>query len=51
MHYDLQSFVNVHMWRDWREENDVFNNFLQVPSGIITTLKFNVDRKRVGARH
>ena len=31
-HYDLQSFLNEHMWRDWRGENDVFTNFLQVLS-------------------
>ena len=31
-HYDLQSFLNEHMWRDWRGENDAFTNFLHVLS-------------------
>ena len=30
--YDLQSFLNEHMWRDWRGGADVFENILHVIS-------------------
>ena len=28
--YNLQSFLNEHMWRDWRGEADAFNNIIEV---------------------
>nr|XP_058968487.1 uncharacterized protein LOC131794942 [Pocillopora verrucosa] len=28
--YNLQSFLNEHMWRDWIGEADVFNNIIEV---------------------
>ena len=30
--YDLQSFLNEHMWRDWRGNADVFDNIIPVIS-------------------
>ena len=30
--YDLQSFLNEHMWRDWRGDADVFDNITTVIS-------------------
>ena len=30
--YDLQSFLNEHMWRDWRGNADVFDNVIPVIS-------------------
>jgi len=30
--YDLQSFLNEHMWRDWRGDANVFDNIIPVIS-------------------
>ena len=30
--YDLQSFLNDHIWRDWRGGADVFDNIIPVIS-------------------
>ena len=30
--YDLQSFLNEHMWRDWRGDVDVFDSIIPVIS-------------------
>ena len=30
--YDLQSFFNEHMWRDWRGGTNVFDNIIPVIS-------------------
>ena len=34
--YDLQSFLNEHMWRDWRGDANVFDNIIPVISRYFT---------------
>ncbi|RMX52614.1 hypothetical protein pdam_00016859 [Pocillopora damicornis] len=34
--YNLQSFLNQHMWRDWIGEADVFNNIIEVLTRYFT---------------